>query len=285
MAASGNYIVESDVDNWPDGYSEAQKQAAIDRAEDLIEQTTHDYFYAKTFTDTFDGNGKDRLFLNYTPDILSITEITISGVLMSSSLYAYDKNAVFQVAVATAQCKAIEGITLSSTNPVSINLTAHGFITGETARLVLVKGISPSLDGEYVTTKTDADNFTLNGTDSSDYSGSFTSGTACFAMLAELHYLMGAELGIFAKGLKNIQITGTYGWASCPAAIKQAAILLCKAENDPTLYSQYSSALKSEKLGDYSYTLADGGKQLTGIDKVDKLILNYIRRKLMLGAV
>lgn len=284
MAAEGNYIVESDIDNFPSGYTEAQKQSRIDIIENMIEQITKDYFYAKTFTQVLDGNGKNRLFLGFIPDVLSITEIQISGVVMSSSLYAFDEDSVFQAALTTAQCKAIGNITLSGTDAVSVNLTAHGFVSGETVRLVLVVGISSSLDGEYVVTKTDDDNFTLNGTNSSDYSGSFTSGTACFATLAELHYLTGAELGIFVKGLKNIQVTGTYGWSSCPEAIKQTAIILCRFENDGTLYTTYSE-FESERLGDYSYKRPANQKYLTGVLQADRLLKNYIRKKVGLHAI
>ncbi|KKK95664.1 hypothetical protein LCGC14_2670510, partial [marine sediment metagenome] len=232
------------------------------------------------------GNGKNQLFLGLKPDIISVTEITLSEVVLSTTLFSFDANSVFRAVLATAQCKAVEGITLSGTDPVQIDLTAHGFITGETARLISMVGISPSLDGEYGVTKINIDAFTLNGTDSSDYSGSFTSGTACFATLAELHYLTDETPdGYFPKGVKNVKITGTYGWASTPAGVTQAAILLCKADNDPALYPSYSGTLKSERLGDYSYTVADASKVLTGIDRVDKFLTHYVRRKPILGAV
>ncbi len=72
--------------------------------------------------------------------------------------------------------KTISGVTLSSTNPVSIACTGHGLTTGVIALLETVGGITPSLNGLYVVTRTDDNNFTLDGTDSSDYSGSYTSG-------------------------------------------------------------------------------------------------------------
>ncbi len=283
----GNYIVDTDIDNWASGASEAQKLAAIQRTEIFIEQITHDYFYAKAFSEVYNGNGKNQLFLGLIPDILSVTEIKLSEVTLSTNLFAYDKNSVFQASLATAQCNSIEGVTLSGSDPVSLNVTAHGFISSETARLVSMVGISPSLDGEYAVTKTDADNLTLNGTDSSDYSESFTSGTLCFATLAELHYLTDAPGGYFPKGTKNVEVTGTYGWASCPVIIKQVAIILCRYENDNTLYDSYDSDMKSEKLGDYSYTRSDKtmSKSSTGIAQADRLLKNYIRKKPIMGAI
>jgi len=277
-----NYIQISDVDNWPGDITEAQKLAVIQRVETLIEQVTKDYFYAKSFSVTLNGNDKDQLFLGLTPDILSVTEVKLNGVALSTSLFSFDKNSIFRAALATAQCKSIEGITLTDTDPVAITVTNHGFSTDETVRLVQIVGISPSLDGEYVVTKVNSNTFTLNGTDSSDYTGSFTSGTACFATLAELHYLTDEINAVFPKGTKNIKVTGTYGWSSCPAAIKQAAIILCRYENDETLYTKYSD-LDSERLGDYSYTRKE--KYLTGVLEADRLLKNYIRKKPIVGAV
>lgn len=77
----------------------------------------------------------------------------------------------------TLNDKIIEDITLSGTNPISVKLTSHEFDTNANVTLVDIEGITPSLDGEYVITKVDDDNFTLNDTDSSEYTGEFTSGT------------------------------------------------------------------------------------------------------------
>jgi len=284
MAVAGNYITESDIDNWASEATDAQKLATIQRAESLVERITRDYFYAKSFNITLNGNGKNQLFLGLMPDILSITEIKISGVVLDAGLYSFDNNSVFRAALATAQCRDIENITLSGTDPVSVTVTNHGFTTGETARLIQVTGITPSLDGEYGVTKVGDNTFTLNNTDSSDYTGTFSSGTVCFATLAELHYLTDSATGVFPRGVKNVSIAGTYGWTSCPASIKEAVVMLCKYDNDNTLYTSYGD-MKSERLGDYSYTRDSGEKFLTGIEEADKLIRNYIRRKPLLGAV
>lgn len=76
---------------------------------------------------------------------------------------------------------AIVGMTLSGTDPVSVELTGHGFSTGNSIRLDSITGFTPDISGTYVITKTDPDNFTLDDTDSSDYTGSFSAGTAGFA--------------------------------------------------------------------------------------------------------
>jgi hypothetical protein len=74
--------------------------------------------------------------------------------------------------------KTVTGCTLSGSNPVQITATSHGFATGDNIKIADVGGITPSLDGDYDVTYVDANNFTLDGTDSSDYTGPYTSGGA-----------------------------------------------------------------------------------------------------------
>ncbi len=69
----------------------------------------------------------------------------------------------------------VSAVTLSGTSPVSVAATAHGFITGDEVRVYGMDEI-PGLDGDYTITRTDANNFTLDGTDSSDYTGTYTAG-------------------------------------------------------------------------------------------------------------
>lgn len=284
MAAEGNYIKSTDVDNWDDGgiTTDVGKQAVIDRIEEQVEKLTHDYFYKKDFSITLDGNDKSRLSLGLIPDILSISSVKISDITLASAFYAYDKNTIFRTATTTGQCKSIDGITLTGEDPISLEITAHGYISGENIRLISVVGITPSMDGEYVVTKVDANNLTLNGTDSSDYDGTFTSGTACFASLAEFHYRGLTTKGLFPSGIENIAIEGTYGWNACPEAIKQACVILCRYENDETLYTKYDFA--KEHMGDHIIDRG-GEKYLTGVVEADRLLKNYIRKKPLIGVV
>lgn len=208
-AVTGNYIDGTDIDNWPDGTSNATKQEIVDRAEQLIENITKDYFYRKAFVVYRDGNGKDKLFLGFNPHILSVSEVLLSGIELDLSWYTFNIDSIY-------------------------------------------------LDPEAAT------------------------GDELPELLLRMRY----KTRLFPKGMGNVKVTGTYGWSDCPPAIKQAAIILCRYENDPTLYSVRSGNLKSEKLGDYSYTLSDNvsAKGITGIDVVDKLLTNYIRRRPIMGA-
>lgn len=204
--ATGNYIDNTDVDNWAAGATAAEKLAIINQAEQLIESLTRDYFYSKAFSIYWDGNGQDLLVLNLQPHILTVTEILIAGIALDTSWYTCDTVSVY-------------------------------------------------LDPESAT----------GGIDD-----------------AELLFRLKTKRGLFPEGTNNIKITGTYGWASCPPAIKRAAIILCRYENDETLYTSYDDVV-SDKLDDAAYSRGNK-KFLTGIHEADKLIRNYIRRKPMLGA-
>ena len=90
-----NYISVSDIENWPDGMSEEDKQKTIDGVEQLIEHITKDYFYAKCFSLKFNGNNKDRLYLPIKQKILSVTTVYIDETLLPSTEWDYDENSIF----------------------------------------------------------------------------------------------------------------------------------------------------------------------------------------------
>jgi len=92
--------------------------------------------------------------------------------------------------------------------------------------------------------------------------------------------------GIFPRGFNNIQVIGTMGESGAvPEAIKQAAVILAKWENDPTLYT-YTGLKKSEKIGDYAYTnlATSEADVLTGIAEADTYLRLYVKRKAILMA-
>lgn len=111
--------------------------------------------------------------------------------------------------------KTVADVTLSGSDPVSVEVTAHGFSTGDSIRLAGIAGITPDMAGSYEVTVTDADNFTLDGTDSSDYSGSYTSGgtagyATCDRTLSDCRDRENADaIGAFA-GIRSgtIQVVG-----------------------------------------------------------------------------
>jgi len=188
------------------GSASTDRQAVIDRAEQLIESLARDYFYSKAFIIYRNGNSQDHLLLNLQPHILTVTEIKITGIVLDTSWYTFDINSVY-------------------------------------------------LDPESAT----------GGIDDPEF------------LLRVKH-----KKGLFPRGTNNIKITGTFGWPSCPPAIKQATIILCRYENDETLYTAYDD-VDSDKLADATI-VRKTQKFLTGVQEADKLIRNYIRKKPMLEA-
>ncbi len=95
MAASGCYLLEADITNWPAGYTEAEKQAIIDKVEQIIDKVTGTHWCAAAFDIKLNGNNQNRLFIPLETDILSVTSIFIDCVELDSSWWTYDINSVF----------------------------------------------------------------------------------------------------------------------------------------------------------------------------------------------
>jgi len=191
--ATGNYIVDDDIDNFPDDVTKAERQAIIDGVEQLVERITKDYFYEKAFDIKLNGNGKKRIYLSIRQKILSVTAVYVNDVLLADTEWDYDEDSVFA---------------------------------------------SPD---------------------------------ALFIDPTELE----ERQKLFSRGHNNIRVVGTLGWTACPLQIKQACIILVRAENDDELYETYH--FKSERLGEYSYSR--DGKNYTGIPEVDSKIDRYMNRR------
>ena len=61
--------------------------------------------------------------------------------------------------------------------------------------------------------------------------------------------------GYFSPGFKSIEVRYTAGYSTIPDAVQQGVVCAIKAIYDRSRVS--SAGIKSEKIGDYSYTLAD----------------------------
>lgn len=73
---------------------------------------------------------------------------------------------------------AIEGITLTAGNPVSVNITDHDLLTGKSVKFADVTGTTELNDNTYVITVVNADNFTLDDTDGRNFTAWVSDGTA-----------------------------------------------------------------------------------------------------------
>lgn len=86
---------------------------------------------------------------------------------------------------------------------------------------------------------------------------------------------------VFRRGIQNVVIAGDWGWETTPYSITRVAILMVQMElaliGEASPVPGGSAGFKSERLGDYSYTLADGQQPITGHAEIDRLIRPYIR--------
>lgn len=95
MPYSGHYISDVDVTNWQSGTSDAEKQAAIETAEAILERALGVHYYPKAFDIKINGNGKYRLFLPLASNILTVTSIHVGGIELDDTWWTWDANSVF----------------------------------------------------------------------------------------------------------------------------------------------------------------------------------------------
>ena len=95
MSYSGNYISDTDIDNWPSGTTDADKEALIKYVEQLIEKILGRPFYSKSFDIEINGNDESRIFPPLHANILTVTSVRVNGLVMDDSWYACDENSVY----------------------------------------------------------------------------------------------------------------------------------------------------------------------------------------------
>jgi hypothetical protein len=87
-------------------------------------------------------------------------------------------------AALTTSLVTITDIAKSGTDPLVVTAQAHGFVTGDRVLLAGVVGMVEVNAITYVITRVDADNFSLDGTDSSDFTDYVSGGTASVSYVA-----------------------------------------------------------------------------------------------------
>lgn len=83
------------VSNWPAGMSDAEKQAIIDKVEQIIDKVTWTTWCAEAFDFELNGNGKNRLFIPLKSDIRTVTAVYIHCIEIPMSWIAYDENSIY----------------------------------------------------------------------------------------------------------------------------------------------------------------------------------------------
>ena len=275
MAAEGNYIVEGDIDNWAAGATEAQKQAVIDYAEDLVEKVTKDVFHPVGFSIYRDGQDTSKLNLGLLPNILSISLIEISGVELSSFYYTFDKHSVYLDSG-------------SAFNEVELRYLMS---RGERALFPSGMGNIHVVGTMGWPEKLGYDNLSGTFQVGEQIEGADSGATAIIKQIWPAYLL------IAGRGSTNFnddeEIEGADSEATAdvdsasgainnpPGMVKEAVIIVCRKRNDVTLYTDYN--LGTEHIGDFSYSTTE--KPLTGIREADLLLRKYVRKKPLLGAI
>lgn len=95
VTEAGNYIAYSDIDNWPSGTTDAEKEALVKYVEQLVEKTLGRPFYSKSFDIEINGNDENRIFPPLYADILTVTAVRVNGLLLDATWYTYDENSVY----------------------------------------------------------------------------------------------------------------------------------------------------------------------------------------------
>lgn len=268
MSIAGNYISESDVTNF-DAESDIVKQDIIDRIEAMVEQIAHDYFYPKTFDIRINGNGKNRLFFSFRQKIIHIGTLEISDISVASSQWSHDENSIYLSSLATDLFGSEYDVTelfpkgnnnihligeLGWPEKLDINTIVGTYEVGET--------ITGGGSGATAIVKEVASTYLkIVGRSSTNFSNG--------------EQVLGGDSGATAN------VNNASGAINDPPkAIKRTCAILAEREVDPTLYTGYSN-LKSEKLGDYSYSR--DGKYQSGVLEADRYLIPYINKRIVLS--
>lgn len=96
----GNYIETADVNNWPDGITDTEKEGRVDRAERQIEDVLGKVFYEESFVELFSGNGTNFLDLGFQDPVLEVTKVervAVDGTAseVDTSSWDYDSRRVY----------------------------------------------------------------------------------------------------------------------------------------------------------------------------------------------
>lgn len=234
-------------------------------------------------------------WIDYSLDFTSHSDYT------GYELYFENENALWEVDFDGAQNKPDIGDSLSTPSGSNFIIDSYVLSSGlwdgtGFGKLWLRKAGATScgwLDNEDITNDTKSETLaggvglgvqgavaTITAADSKIYFDNVGILTAGIAAIAS-----DLTKGIFPHGFNNVQVIGTHGESSIPEAIKQAGIILANWEVDPAAEAA-AGLMKSEKIGDYSYTnLATAEADvLTGVNKADMLLRHYIKRKAILMA-
>lgn len=122
----------------------------------------------------------------FAPSIADPTGVTVSvNGADNNVLWKYKVTAIKKETLEQSLAGVTAGLTVVSTdntNPVSVEITGHGLITGDEVEITGLTEMTEINDRRFQITKTDADNFTLDGENGLAYTDESTGGAnTCFA--------------------------------------------------------------------------------------------------------
>jgi len=178
---------------------------------------THPTYSVRELTRT-DHNAWTISAPTFAPSIADPTAVTVA-------VNGADNNVVWKYKVTAIKKETFEeslaGITaglstisITRANPANVNITAHGLITGDEVELTGMTEMTEVNDRRFTITKVDANNFTLDGEDSSGYGAAESTGGAntCYAT----HDVSGTEAAPTGTTIPDNTIT----WAAVTDATK-----------------------------------------------------------------
>lgn len=299
MSASGNYIVESDVSNWPDAVSQTS-----------------------TFSASEINPGQDRVEVGIDVPTGSIIRFTSDGTLPAPLVYGQRYYSIkidaTTIKVAETSANAAAGTSVDITDTGSAGAThtidvGEGSSTADRQEVIdRVEELIETLTKDYFYAKSFDEYFDGNNKNrlflgytadilsitvveisgielsssyyTNDKKSIYLDPTLAEEAYPELHLRLKWDTSLFPLGEGNIHVTGTIGHSSRPAAIKRACIILCEYENNPTLYEGYSPNVTSEEIGE-DWGVETKGRYWTGVREADRILAIYIRKKTNFRAI
>lgn len=237
-------------------------EALIDAASDLIEKFCKRRFATQAYTDQlYDGTGDETLFLDNYPvtevDRVAEGRLRVIGITNTCADATRATVAVGSLGMTLTITGGASLGTDTLTWAVSANLTAvvaaTNALTGAAPAKAWAATLSGRATGNYISTELieAPGRDCLNGTIYLDMP--MISGVSDYIC----HWgegILERTSGSWASGSRNIIVDYTAGYVTVPSDLQVACNDIVAA-----MYNRRTrdGALKSEKLGDYSYTLAD----------------------------
>ncbi len=277
-AASGNYIDDTDVDNWAGGATTAQKLEIIERVEAEIERLTKDIFYEAPFDIFRDGPGSDVMPLYLRGRILSVSAIYLQGVALNTSTYTHTANVLHQDSSGIASDDYLRYLQSRARRAGSRGLFIEGTgnyeivgTMGWPEKLVYDNLSGTFRNGEIITGATNS------------YTAWVKSVTPTTLWIAGKtgNYNDDEEIEGGTSGATADVNSASGAVSDPPNGIIQSCIMLARYDNDSTLYERYEEG--SASIAGVSYS--NQRKPLTGIREIDRILRNFVRKIPRIGVV